>query len=380
MIAFLISAAAAILVGISVAVRLGTNRSLRGSIAARWGRIPEKKPGAEDLKSISSYFVNQCRETPLAFHIDDITWRDLDMDEIFARLNQTVSTSGEECLYKLLREPCFNRSALDLRLKLIEYFQHNSVDRISVQFLLGKLDRKRGVNVTDYFFQRWAEPAGDTALYKLLGAFAFVGPVMLFINPSLGVVLTLLSLWVNGSIYFKTRAEISAHLEAMMYIVGMVRCTRRLLDAKCAGLEDLCARLRPCFERIRKIERKGLYLHIIKTDILCNVFSDYLNVLLLRELVDYKRLRNAVSAHGKDLLEVHETLGLIDSMISIASYRKSLPFYALPRLTPASPGSALRLEFEDICHPLVEGAIPNSLKIGRPVLVTGSNASGKSTL
>jgi hypothetical protein len=58
MIAFLIAAAAAILVGISVAVRLGTNRSLRGSIAARWGRIPEKKPGAEDLKSISSKLLS----------------------------------------------------------------------------------------------------------------------------------------------------------------------------------------------------------------------------------------------------------------------------------------------------------------------------------
>ncbi len=37
--------------------------------------------------------------------IDDITWNDLGMDEVFKCINNTNSSVGQEYLYKMLREP-----------------------------------------------------------------------------------------------------------------------------------------------------------------------------------------------------------------------------------------------------------------------------------
>jgi DNA mismatch repair ATPase MutS len=364
---------------ISLGNRIRADNLLRRRLAGRWGGMPMDRCSAENLKSIATYFLNSRKESNYSFVIDDVTWRDLDMDETFARLNHTVSTAGEECLYRLLREPCFDPLVLNSRLKLIEYFQTNSTERFSVQLILARLGKKRGIGVTDYFYQSDNTDTGGTAKYRVLGALALIGPMMLFVSSPLGIALTLLILWINGSIYYKTRNEIASHLDAMMYVVGMVGCVRRLVASNITGLDDLSGRLSSCFGRIRKIERKGLYLDISENNILANLVSDYVNLLLLKELVDYKRLRKIVDAHKKDLLEVYGILGLIDSMISVASYRKTVPFYTVPCLTVFSPGHPRRFEFKDICHPLIGESVPNSLETEHSVLITGSNASGKST-
>ena len=71
-----------------------------------------------------------------------------------------------------------------------------------------------------------------------------------------------------------------------------------------------------------------------------------------------------------------ENLGLLDSMIAIASYRESLSYYSVPELVKQEKAF---LESEDMYHPMLENPVANTIKEERGVLVTGSNASGKST-
>ncbi|WP_434284108.1 hypothetical protein [Clostridium botulinum] len=65
------------------------------------------------MTSILSYFKNtKDRKT---FFIDDITWNDLDMNEVFIRINNTQFSVGEEFLYNTLREPLFDERKLKNR-------------------------------------------------------------------------------------------------------------------------------------------------------------------------------------------------------------------------------------------------------------------------
>jgi DNA mismatch repair ATPase MutS len=66
--------------------------------------------------------------------------------------------------------------------------------------------------------------------------------------------------------------------------------------------------------------------------------------------------------------------GRIDACISIVSWRQTLPFYAVPILEEDASFSA-----RDLYHPLLADPVSNSIEAPRPVLLTGSNASGKST-
>lgn len=69
-----------------------------------------------------------------------------------------------------------------------------------------------------------------------------------------------------------------------------------------------------------------------------------------------------------------KSIGEIDMAICVLSFRKSLPFYCLPTFR-----SENSIDFEDFYHPLLIDPIPNSDKISNDSIITGSNASGKST-
>lgn len=66
-------------------------------------------------------------------------------------------------------------------------------------------------------------------------------------------------------------------------------------------------------------------------------------------------------------------------MLSIASYRESLNYYTIPSLYKNDTSNLLTLAFTDAYHPLIKKPVPNSISIEKSILITGSNASGKST-
>lgn len=69
-------------------------------LKGRWGAVPDREYTSEELESISHYALHHRKEK---FYVDDITWNDLGLEEIFMLLNNTVSSCGEEYLYYMLR-------------------------------------------------------------------------------------------------------------------------------------------------------------------------------------------------------------------------------------------------------------------------------------
>ena len=68
---------------------------------SRWGKLPDKEYAAGKYESIQKYYESICEEND----VDDITWNDLDMDDIYMLLDNTQSAMGEEMLYACLRKP-----------------------------------------------------------------------------------------------------------------------------------------------------------------------------------------------------------------------------------------------------------------------------------
>ena len=107
-------------------------RFLQNMIQA-WGKIPDREYSWEELEKISQYF--QQREKK-GFYIDDITWNDLNMDQVFALLNQCLSPVGDACLYDMLRKPVFDKETLEERNRLMDFFRENQAARHKLQQLL----------------------------------------------------------------------------------------------------------------------------------------------------------------------------------------------------------------------------------------------------
>ena len=111
---------------------------------ASWGKIPQREYSYEELDHISQFFRQREKE---GFYIDDITWNDLDMDRIFALINQSVSPVGDECLYDLLRKPVFMEEELKERERLLEFFKVREKERHQIQALLSGIRKPGNVSV-----------------------------------------------------------------------------------------------------------------------------------------------------------------------------------------------------------------------------------------
>ena len=113
-------------------------------------------------------------------------------------------------------------------------------------------------------------------------------------------------------------------------------------------------------------------LAIAVSDVVGAVY-EYLNLALLLDGTGlYFGLRD-LSRAGGSLVRVAAAAGEVDAAISVASYRAGRQDCIRPEFLPG----AAALDLVDVCHPLLERAVPNSITVrpGHGVLVTGSNMS-----
>ncbi len=110
---------------------------------------------------------------------------------------------------------------------------------------------------------------------------------------------------------------------------------------------------------------------------LVEIVYEYLNIAFLLDATGVHVGLKDLAAHRHALLRVVAATGEVDAAISVASYREAALTWTRPQF--GAPGSSA--ELDDVVHPLLQDAVPNSigLRSGRGVLVTGSNMSGKST-
>ncbi len=358
-----------------------SKKNLKQRIIRSWGKPPAGKYDPGDFESISSCFRNYKKAESAPFFIDDITWRDLEIDDLFKRLNGTETTAGEEFLYRMLRQPSFDPAELESRRAWIEFFRKNGEERLKIQIILAKMGKKRHVNVSDYFLDNEPPQKWKTNVYRLLAATALLSPLTLLFHVGLGSLLIFFSFSTNIFVHCRKSLEIESDLSAFTYIVKLVHCVRRLLGAELAALPygDIRRTLQAQYNKVRKIGWRGFFLLIPRTGYITDIVYEFVRMILLKEIIDCEYLRNAVFKHRKELLEICNTVGLIDCLICIASFRESVPYYCEPGLERCQSDSSLHLDFDEIYHPMIENPVANSLAIDRSVLVTGSNASGKST-
>jgi len=96
--------------------------------------------------------------------------------------------------------------------------------------------------------------------------------------------------------------------------------------------------------------------------------------MFLFDVRRYNNLMKLITTHNQAFHHIYKTLGEIDSALSISSFRASLPVFSTPQFCDKN-----ELDFEEIYHPIIQKPVTNTHKFYSNSLITGSNASGKST-
>lgn len=349
------------------------DRKLRKYLLSQFGKRPDIHYFSGDMEQIKSYYEYRRDEGLDSFLVDDITWNDLDMDRLFKRLNPGLSTSGEQYLYYMLRSPAVNAQEYNERKALIDFIAAHDDRRVKLQTLLAKLGRKRGADLCSAFHPRHCG-LGWFLFYLFFSLLVPVGIVAVLAGVKSGTAMLLLALCVNSLVHELCRKDVQKELDRVNYTVNMVFTLDKIKKLRDPELDK---RLESAYESLKKL-RFVLRTGGVSTTTDSGGLGDIVNTVLLLDLIAYEFLKNRLGKYHDEVFSVHESLGRIDAAIAIVSYRISAEYWTEPALDFDS-GNKPYIHADALVHPLVAQPVPNDLFTRRAVLITGSNASGKST-
>lgn len=310
--------------------------------------------------------------------IDAITWNDLNLPELYQQMNHTRTSAGEMILYEMLRTPLFQQEELLRRERLISALQKNETGRRKLEevlFYIGKEDR---FSVYGHLLKIKQLKPFSKLPHLFCAGMLLTGTVLLFFLPAWYLLLFLGILLFNTFFYFHEKGKHLHDISLFHFIFHMLRGCEELSGISFSELEDEINEIRSLTLKFQKY-RRFHFLVAGGREMSGNVFDslfDYLRILFHLDLMKYATMVEEIKKYEEELVLLFEKTGELDSLLSVASYRTFLKDYTIPDFTEQTECT---YQAEELYHPLVKQPVKNSITMKEPVLLTGSNASGKST-
>lgn len=365
--------AVAICVYVCVSSSIKRKKKAESDIKKAWGRRAVFRGTDESFECISHY----AKMNPSEAAIDDITWNDLGMDDVFKSINNTNSSVGQEYLYKMLREPVADVTKPGELDRLADEFTASEKDRLTVQKIFKNMGKSRKIAVTDYIRYIMDIEQGSNLVHYIAWILLIASVlVTVFVTPVLGIWLIIAAVAFAIITYYRYKAGIENYFKCINVIVRMASAAEDICDSNISFLEPECSRLKEILNSFSKVTRGSWMIESGNIDgSPVEVVLDYLRMLTHMDIVKFNKVTKLINARSEDAYNLVDTLGFIEASIAVASFRESLPFYCKPQFVD----STNNLTVKEVYHPLIDNPVCNSISTKGNVLLTGSNASGKST-
>lgn len=308
--------------------------------------------------------------------IDNITSNDLDLKNIFARLNYCTSSLGEEYLIYLLHNPSFDPNELTNREKIISFYEKDDSRRIYAKSLYGQIGKSKYVSLFEY--TDILLDASRKNIWKHIISLVDI-PTCLLLMHFLGkwaLVALVLSIIFNIATYFSDKGYYDCYTYPMTLLENIVKFQYAVPNEIASEMQNVSEGMNQNNSELRKLFRfsKIIYSKDFMAGDLAELFMDNIRMLTHIDIICFTYQLNKIKKAMPKIHEKMRILGYFESLLSIASFRKTLEYYCIPSLADDN-----KIEIEKVYHPLIAEPISNSVCIEDSILLTGSNASGKST-
>ena len=343
------------------------NLKIKARIKAEYGKKPEWKLDERDYASMKKYYQQKKTDEPT---IDDITFNDLNMDEIFKQVKNTQSSIGDEYSYDFFRRQ--KNPDLTHFEAAVQCMSEQAEAREKLQFAFYRIGRKTNNQLVELLL----EPSKFPKIAMLPIVFVTVvgigSLIWLAVDIDYGILAVCMSFCVGLILFSIVLRKIYQAFEALGMFTRMVRAAKVMVKLELPAFKEETDQLRKNLKVFKNITGLADYIVQISgsSNSLMMIITSYFSLYGYAYFIMVKLFQK----YRSEALKLYETIGYIELCISIASYRESLPYYCLPNFNDND-----KVTFEEIVHPLLKEPIPNTRSMGNKVLITGSNASGKST-
>ncbi len=314
--------------------------------------------------------------------VDEITWNDLEMDEVFYRVNQTKTYVGEQLLYSELHQLEKQRD-WDKFEKQVDFVSKNEEERLELELKLssvGKRDDDYSVpmflNNMEYLSIRFG------FMFHILQGLLIVFLVLALCTfETLWAMSTLVIAIVNVLVYTFTKPECETFLYSLGSIKQLVMVANEINQNPKWNESFYDKEVDEAITHIKKIVKWVGSFQVRKKQIILGnefaIFQEYLLGIFLYDLSTYNHILKLLQGKQNYAWTIYNYIGRLDVTISVASFRESKKEYCQPHIYSNEDNKGITMEA--VCHPLIENCVSNDFDLSKNAMLTGANASGKST-
>ncbi|MCX6175047.1 MAG: hypothetical protein NTZ27_09875 [Ignavibacteriales bacterium] len=335
----------------------------------QWGKFSENSTDLEISKLLFQF--KEKKESEDYYTLNDGTWNDLDMDEFLKTVDRTITPIGAQYLYDLLRIPLLTQEELIARENIINAVSKNRALREKIQVALLPL---AGPYVKYLVFSLWTplpQKPKYVFVFYCLSALA-IWLLILVLSGFLHVGFIIIPFAVNSVVLFLNQNKLKQFLASFQYLAVLINVAGKIHDLIKNDFPEVCEDINKNLKPVRSVAYNIYSLQLSEN----NPIAAYFNIYFLSQITGFYSALNKIKINLHGLRKLFETVGYLDAMISIASYRKQFPNFT----TPFFGNNSNHFNVKEIFHPLIVDPISNDFRFeSKNILLTGSNMSGKTT-
>lgn len=342
-----------------------------------YGSLNDAEYSNERMMAVSGMYEWHAEER---FSVDDITWNDIDGDRLYKCINRCYSSAGDEYLYYRMRTPILNEQTETFRKneEIYRFLQDNEEERIRFQLLFAALGRTGKFSLYRYLEYLCKLPVKKAVVFIWPWIFMVVSVILLFVNIHVGLAALVFIIVYQNMTYMKKKKDIEPYLISFQYILRMLDTSEKVAKEVPEVWKEEGEELKKLRKQLKEIS--GTNIFFVSSDYSANAATDIVSGILMfvkmlthLDLFLFYRMLGQVASHTEEIDRINSILGKMETDITISSFRIALPYYTVPVFIQDG------MKIEDGIHPLIQEPVANSFEIKKGMLLTGSNASGKST-
>ena len=305
---------------------------------------------------------------------------DLNINDLCEQVDYTSSCIGRQYLYHILctdkvsdvakHEPFIEKLQTDhpLRDQLVNALQKlNKPDAYSIVDILAE---KEHIYSRRYLFLiqicRWLP-----ALFVVL--------MFQFSSSPVPFLLLLVSYLFNGYLHFTQKNVLSCYYFSIPQLYKLLKTADYLSTIPLFLSVD--TKMESCTRHLKKLSRKlasfrfGIGLES-ESAMIVYLLTELLNIFTLYATVNIVTSFQSIQKKKEEIEQAFRYIGFLDVLCSLSFLREQIPYYCNPSDNKAEE----RLYADSIYHPLITGCVSNNVSLlGKSMLITGSNMSGKTS-
>jgi hypothetical protein len=341
---------------------------------SKWSNEKEER---FNFNLIGKYFQNRI-EIDNYFHIiTDKVSIDLDLDDVFKKMDRTTSKIGQQYLYSKIRIIKNSTSELEKFSNLVDFFNKNEFEKIECIKNLSVLNSHNSYYFEELFNE---DLITDKKIARICIYLNITFVIFIFLTILKPIFfLSLIPIFcANMFFHYRNKGLVAYNLNKISELSKTLLVADKISKRNQFYKDhfEKLTFLKPLLIFNKKISFL-LIENVIKNEILLPFWMlfELLKITFNIEVILYNSLLNDINKFKTEMNDLFKFIGEIDSSISIIGLKSSNINVCKPKFT-----NKKNVVVQNLFHPLITECVLNSIELNnKSLLLSGSNMSGKTT-